>query len=145
MLGGSQEVVSNGSPSVWSPGPAGGGGGVDIILPPVESPDNNHNHNNNNNPSSILPHPTNPLPSPTSSPRQATKPSNVNDDPTKVWDYHFLIVDDTPSNRRMLQMVLNKRNIHCDVAHDGKEAVDIVADHGDRYDFIFMVNYVLLT
>ena len=62
-----------------------------------------------------------------------------NSDPTQVWTYHFLIVDDTPSNRRMLQMVLNKRNIHCDVAQDGKEAVDMVTEHGNRYDFIFMV------
>ena len=70
---------------------------------------------------------------------KGTKADDKNDDPTRVWTYRFLIVDDTPSNRRMLQMVLNKRNIHCDVAQDGKEAVDMVTDHGDRYDFIFMV------
>ena len=70
----------------------------------------------------------------------ASSKKTADDQANRVWTHHFLIVDDTPSNRRMLQMVLNNRNIHCDMAVNGKQAVDMVQEHGDRYDFIFMVN-----
>ena len=132
------------------------------LLEEVSNDDNHHHHNNDlpvisklsgqdpeppkiedtKIPDSTTSHPTNLLVSAGTSPSSRptkTPAGDPNDDPTKIWDYHFLIVDDTPSNRRMLQMVLNKRNIHCDVAENGKEAVDIVRDRGDRYDFIFMV------
>jgi PleD family two-component response regulator len=38
----------------------------------------------------------------------------------------------------MLSMVLKSRNIECDIAENGQEAVDLVAANGDLYDFIFM-------
>jgi CheY-like chemotaxis protein len=47
-------------------------------------------------------------------------------------------VDDTTSNRKMLEMVLKKRQIGCDMAENGQLAVDMVAAKGDEYDFIFM-------
>jgi CheY-like chemotaxis protein len=50
----------------------------------------------------------------------------------------FLVVDDTPSNSKMLSMVLKSRNIECDIAVNGQEAVDLMAAQGDQYDFIFM-------
>ena len=137
---------------------------IDGSVGGVPKNNNNHNHNRNdlpfasgnNRPSaSASPGGGNQSPIPkglkkagtesvklsTSSKPQVTG-GGTTDDATDIWTYHFLIVDDTPSNRRMLQMVLNKRNIHCDVAQDGKEAVDMVADHGDRYDFIFMVGNI---
>ena len=48
------------------------------------------------------------------------------------------MVDDTSSNRKMLEMVLKTRQIKCDMAEDGQQAVDMVKDYGDEYDFIFM-------
>jgi CheY-like chemotaxis protein len=50
----------------------------------------------------------------------------------------YLVVDDTPSNSKMLSMVLKSRNIECDIAENGQEAVDLMAVNGDAYDFIFM-------
>jgi CheY-like chemotaxis protein len=50
----------------------------------------------------------------------------------------YLVVDDTPSNSKMLSMVLKSRNIECDIAENGQEAVDFMATQGDLYDFIFM-------
>jgi PleD family two-component response regulator len=43
-----------------------------------------------------------------------------------VFDFRprkYLVVDDTPSNSKMLSMVLKSRNIECDIAENGQEAV----------------------
>ena len=38
----------------------------------------------------------------------------------------------------MLSMLLRGRNIEYDVANNGQNAVDIIRNQGDLYDFIFM-------
>jgi CheY-like chemotaxis protein len=40
-----------------------------------------------------------------------------------------LLVDDTPSNSRMLKMLLEKRGFVCDLAEDGAVAVEMVKDN----------------
>lgn len=49
-----------------------------------------------------------------------------------------LVVDDTPSNRKMLQRILSNNLVMSDIACDGVDAVDMVRGQADEYDLIFM-------
>ncbi|MBD3419173.1 MAG: response regulator [Chitinivibrionales bacterium] len=49
---------------------------------------------------------------------------------------YALIVDDNIVNRKILTLVLEKQGIRCDVAHNGREAVDAAAEK--QYDILFM-------
>ncbi|GGH38981.1 response regulator [Paenibacillus segetis] len=49
----------------------------------------------------------------------------------------MLVVDDHPVNQRLMVSMLRKLGYHCDVAEDGKQAVE-KALQGNGYDFIFM-------
>lgn len=49
----------------------------------------------------------------------------------------MLVVDDHPVNQRLMVSMLHKLGYYCDVAEDGKQAVEM-ALQGDVYDFIFM-------
>ena len=52
-------------------------------------------------------------------------------------NFNFLFID-TPSNSKMLSMLLRGRGIICDTASNGLEAVDLVKEQGESYDLIFM-------
>jgi CheY-like chemotaxis protein len=45
---------------------------------------------------------------------------------------------DTPSNSKMLKMILKKNDIECDIAENGLLAFEAVKAKGDSYDLIFM-------
>jgi CheY-like chemotaxis protein len=47
---------------------------------------------------------------------------------------------DVPSIRKLLQMVLSKLGLQCDLANDGAEAVQAIVKNPHKYDFIFMDN-----
>ena len=51
---------------------------------------------------------------------------------------HTLVVDDTPSNRKMLQRVLQTNGIASDYASDGLEAIDKFETALDKYLLIFI-------
>ena len=46
-----------------------------------------------------------------------------------LYRQRVLLVDDTPSNSRMLKMLLEKRGFVCDLAEDGAVAVEMVKDN----------------
>ena len=60
--------------------------------------------------------------------------------PLFYFFYFFQIfyLIDTPSNSKMLSMLLHSRGLKCDVADNGLNAVEIVEDRGDIIDFVFM-------
>ena len=47
-------------------------------------------------------------------------------------------VADVLSNRKMLNILLKKKGIDCEMAEDGVIALDMVEKNPDRYDVIFM-------
>lgn len=49
----------------------------------------------------------------------------------------ILVVDDNPTNQLVLQTLLKKMDYDCQIANDGKEAVDLLKA-GGRFDLIFM-------
>ena len=49
-----------------------------------------------------------------------------------------LVVDDAPSNRKMLQRLLQNNKVSSDLACDGQEAVSMFDVSQDEYDIIFM-------
>lgn len=52
-----------------------------------------------------------------------------------------LIVDDVLTNRKMLQMLLTREGLKCDMACDGTDCLDIIESKGiDHYKLIFMDN-----
>ena len=53
---------------------------------------------------------------------------------------HSLACVDTLSNRKMLAMVLSKKNIKCSFAEDGLKGVEAVRANPGRFDIIFMDN-----
>lgn len=65
-----------------------------------------------------------------------TNPLKINFNFYKLYISSFLI--DTPSNSKMLSMLLRGRGILCDTASNGLEAVDLVKEQGEAYDLIFM-------
>lgn len=55
--------------------------------------------------------------------------------------FKALCVDDVPSNRKLLSLILSKRGISALTAEDGLECLDIVKERGiDHFDVIFMDN-----
>lgn len=50
------------------------------------------------------------------------------------------VVDDVPSNRKMLGMFLKREGQTCDFACDGVEAVALILANQNKYDFVFMDN-----
>ena len=58
----------------------------------------------------------------------------------RLSSLNALVVDDTPSNRKMLQRLLKNNGVFSDYACDGQEAVSIIAEGSKDYDVIFMDN-----
>ena len=64
---------------------------------------------------------------------------------------HTMVVDDTPSNRKMLQHLLTNNKVSSDIACDGVEAIEQFNNNSKKYELIFMdytmpnmVNLVLI-
>ena len=51
-----------------------------------------------------------------------------------------LVVDDADSNRKILMMLLNRKNINCTGAENGRVCVDMVASEPQRFKLILMDN-----
>eukprot|EP00981_Chlorochromonas_danica_P014650 scaffold8469_cov179-Ochromonas_danica.AAC.1 len=67
----------------------------------------------------------------------ATLSSRTTRPETRSWN--VLVVDDTPSNSKILAAVLSKKGHVCTIAKDGEQAVNIVKEKGlDAFDVIFM-------
>lgn len=75
-----------------------------------------------------------------SSEATGTTNSSLSNDNSKKRVFHELVVDDAPSNSKMLSHALSRRGHICDIAENGQEAVDKVQAAPDKYDFIFMDN-----
>ncbi|MEK4512738.1 hybrid sensor histidine kinase/response regulator [Paenibacillus anaericanus] len=59
-------------------------------------------------------------------------PTNIS-----VVTERILVVDDHHINQRLMVSMLRKLGYHCDIAEDGKQAVEMV-QNSEGYDFIFM-------
>jgi len=68
----------------------------------------------------------------------SNSPGGNSSQPKVLSERKFLVVDDTPSNSKMLSMVLKNRLIDCDIAENGQQAVSLVVTQKKIYDFIFM-------
>lgn len=68
---------------------------------------------------------------PTPTPRSVLKASFATSHPLKI-----LVADDSPINRKIIRVILNKLGYDCSEAADGKEAVAMHSN--DKYDYIFM-------
>eukprot|EP00981_Chlorochromonas_danica_P003197 scaffold633_cov288-Ochromonas_danica.AAC.32 len=65
--------------------------------------------------------------------------SSVTTLPENTRSWNALVVDDTPSNSKILAAVLSKKGHVCTIAKDGEQAVNIVREKGlDAFDIIFM-------
>ncbi len=50
---------------------------------------------------------------------------------------HILVVEDNPTNQKVIRAMLDRMNLECTLAADGQQAVDIIASGGE-YDLILM-------
>lgn len=51
---------------------------------------------------------------------------------------HLLVVEDHPINRQIATEILESVGIHVEAARNGREAVELINDHGDNVDLILM-------
>lgn len=56
----------------------------------------------------------------------------------RLHDLRVLVVDDAPSNRKMLQRLLQNNKVSSELACDGQEAVSIFDSGQTEYDIMFM-------
>lgn len=76
---------------------------------------------------------------------QTTAPSqslprqlSSSDNKSLLGGLHILVVDDTPSNSKILVHALSRRRCTCDTAENGQIALDMVLANPSKYDLIFM-------
>ena len=76
-------------------------------------------------------------------PEEFTVPvRSVNFDQHDFSTWRFLLTDDVESNRKLLKMLLSKKQIQCELASDGLECLKLIDLNkgGGQFDLIFMDN-----